>query len=584
MRFFRDRADMDNSAGKWRTAAVAATLLAGLVMLLWIATAASSANMIFDNEEVYLLDTGWTAAYEGKKEEVALPVHLDSKAGEKVVFTRVLRKEDGDGNSVMFHSSHQYVKICIDDKELISYGEGQKKPFKMSVGSPWIHVRLPADWEGNTLRIETISVYDDYAGMQEEIYLGTKNALVSMIYRKALLTMLWNLPIIIIGICLFLASFMFKERRTVSRIRYLGMTAIVTSLWICLESKVAQVFTGNILVSMNLIFILFGLIPVLFSRFLLTYESFENSRYMKAAFWYSIANYGLIQALQIFGIRDYMETVPAVHVAIIIIILGIVFRVAGKYIKKEKFADRSLYGACLIFAGFALLDILRFYISTPLVDVIFFSRIGLMCFLIILGYHALKEAVAEKEGQIEKETWKRLAVTDTLTGLPNRMSFEERMKFYREEKQSGKPIVMVVDLNNLKWINDKFGHSTGDVAIIRTGDFLRQTFQNEAECFRIGGDEFCVIAEDMTVEEFEYRMELFTALLRQENQNTEYKLSAAYGFVKADSGGIDETFRQADQRMYECKLRMKATKDNGKDKTYNGEKSEECRRKSSDID
>lgn len=556
----KQRAD---DAGRRWTVLLNLILAVGFIMFLWIVVSTSCENMTLNNEPVYPLTDGWSVTYEGKTEDATLPTHQESKAGEKVVFTKTLRKEDGKGNSIMFHSYHQYVKIYLDGEEIFSYGEGQVKPFKMSVGSPWIHVRLPADWEGKTLQVETVSVYDEYSGMQEEIYFGTKNALVSVIYRNAMKTMMWNLPIIIMGICVIVGSFMFREKRTVRRLRYLGLTALVISGWICLESKVTQAFTGNVLVSMNLIFILFGLIPVLFSRFLLTYESFENSRYMKFAFYYSSANYVMIQILQICSVRDYMETVPAVHVAIIITILGIVFVFAGKRIKRERIKDTALVTGCLVFAVFALLDILRFYIYTPLADPILFTRMGLICFLGVLGFSALKEAAAEKEGQIEKETWKRLAVTDTLTNLPNRMSFEEHMRIFREEKQDKTPMIMVADLNNLKKINDMFGHTKGDQAIIRTAELLKKAFHSGADCFRIGGDEFCVIAEGIIPEEFRLRSEAFTRLVEEENKKTEYDFSVAYGFVEAGTEGIDEAFRRADRKMYECKLKMKETMKEG---------------------
>ena len=122
---------------------------------------------------------------------------------------------------------------------------------------------------------------------------------------------------------------------------------------------------------------------------------------------------------------------------------------------------------------------------------------------------------------------------------------------------------MVADLNNLKKINDMFGHTKGDQAIIRTAELLKKAFHSGADCFRIGGDEFCVIAEGIIPEEFRLRSEAFTRLVEEENKKTEYDFSVAYGFVEAGTEGIDEAFRRADRKMYECKLKMKETMKEG---------------------
>ena len=54
---------------------------------------------------------------------------------------------------------------------------------------------------------------------------------------------------------------------------------------------------------------------------------------------------------------------------------------------------------------------------------------------------------------------------------------------------------MIVDLNGLKEINDTYGHKAGDVAIIRIAQLLDRHFGQPLHTYRIGGDEFCVLAE-----------------------------------------------------------------------------------------
>ena len=315
-----------------------------LLLYLWMNLTIQSKNVILDDRDTFEVDKGWTVEYSGKKAHVNLPVHVPAKAGEKVTFRKTLMNRNEFCNAIMFHSSHQYVHVYLDNQEILSYGDHQKTPFHMSVGNAWQYIRLENGWNGKELRIETESVYDNYAGVQEMVYLGTKSAMMFMLVHNAFKAMFWLQPIMIIGVELVLASFIFHDKRMVRRIRSLGLFGVVTSLWIFLESKVTQIFTGRNLLVLNLIFLLFGLVPILFSRYLLTYKGLEERRSVRFAYWYSLATYILIQVLQIMGIEDYIETVPLIHIAIIVVILGILdsYFYRKKKLKKEIQEEESI--------------------------------------------------------------------------------------------------------------------------------------------------------------------------------------------------------------------------------------------------
>ena len=88
-----------------------------------------------------------------------------------------------------------------------------------------------------------------------------------------------------------------------------------------------------------------------------------------------------------------------------------------------------------------------------------------------------------------------LAATDDLTGLANRRGLNERLSLEtRRAHRSGRGYaVMLIDLDNLKQINDGLGHSAGDAAIIHTAGLIRAVVSRQDYAARLGGDEFCVI-------------------------------------------------------------------------------------------
>ena len=198
----------------------------------------------------------------------------------------------------------------------------------------------------------------------------------------------------------------------------------------------------------------------------------------------------------------------------------------------------------------------RFYTSSLMKDPTLFCKIGLICFVAIQGYSVVKQASREKETQMKQEMLEQLAYTDILTSLPNRTCYEKRKEEYKQKETEKSLFVMVVDLNNLKSINDQFGHMEGDRAIIRMAKILGTCFDKERECFRIGGDEFLVLAEmeetDFMEKLSEMKEQIFIA-----NKTLPYDFSAAYGYRITAPKEIDEAIMQADFKMYQQKAEMK---------------------------
>lgn len=95
-----------------------------------------------------------------------------------------------------------------------------------------------------------------------------------------------------------------------------------------------------------------------------------------------------------------------------------------------------------------------------------------------------------------REELKRLSLNDVLTGLYNRRGFitlaEQQLKIAKDMAKN--PILLFIDLDNMKLINDTLGHPEGDRALVEVSDVLRKTFRESDIIGRIGGDEFAVLA------------------------------------------------------------------------------------------
>jgi diguanylate cyclase (GGDEF)-like protein/PAS domain S-box-containing protein len=156
---------------------------------------------------------------------------------------------------------------------------------------------------------------------------------------------------------------------------------------------------------------------------------------------------------------------------------------------------------------------------------------------------------------------------DALTGLYNRAYFEEEISRLQDSRQF--PITIIVsDMDNLKTINDTYGHDAGDSAIIGTAQILTKVFREEDIVARIGGDEFVVIIPCYDISENP------SVLIRLEKEIVEYNdckrdddlfcpISLSIGFsVVAKGESLKEGHKNADQNMYFMKVKRNLNNDN----------------------
>ena len=164
---------------------------------------------------------------------------------------------------------------------------------------------------------------------------------------------------------------------------------------------------------------------------------------------------------------------------------------------------------------------------------------------------------ALKEHNIELDT---ISKSDVMTGILNRRGFYgEAEKLLERSRRDKKTIMAIyVDMNNLKIINDRYGHKEGDHAIILIGKFLKEAVGEQGVAGRIGGDEFaCVMEYDGRTTEEEilsslyHRFEVYNA-----GSDKPYNVTVSAGacFLRPeDVMTLKEALMQADEKLYEVK-------------------------------
>lgn len=147
---------------------------------------------------------------------------------------------------------------------------------------------------------------------------------------------------------------------------------------------------------------------------------------------------------------------------------------------------------------------------------------------------------------------------DLTSGIKNRRAFTNKMlQLNKGNKNAG---IVVLDLNDLKKVNDSKGHHMGDEIIYRSAGILQESFENVGTAYRIGGDEFSVICVNSSEEQVEAALMKLVKLLEEYNNKNDFKIVFAYGYdFYTGNEDIFEVFKIADKKMYEHKAKIKGS-------------------------
>lgn len=147
---------------------------------------------------------------------------------------------------------------------------------------------------------------------------------------------------------------------------------------------------------------------------------------------------------------------------------------------------------------------------------------------------------------------------DTLTGLRNRSIFMRDILDLQRTYQDGAAIV-VLDVNDLKQINDTLGHKAGDELLVSAAGLIERCFRMMGKVFRVGGDEFAVICTDGDEKDIERSLELLENQIELANSGRRFPISIAWGVSWCESciDNLFNTYVAADNAMYRNKAAMK---------------------------
>lgn len=218
--------------------------------------------------------------------------------------------------------------------------------------------------------------------------------------------------------------------------------------------------------------------------------------------------------------------------------------------------------ALLMLSGFAALGLcsavgfLDYYLWGKSLYLIHFS-IGILSLVVSLLAVSINYVYQEMVKSSQMRYYQKMANTDLMTQLHSRTAFEERVR--KSPVLKGSCACIVVDINNLKQVNDTMGHSAGDELICAAAECILSAFDSLGSCYRMGGDEFIVLLQNITESQVNKALSELELCISHKNLTRSFPLSLAVGYTMEQDAPIEQIFREADANMYRNKTEMKCS-------------------------
>lgn len=520
--------------------------------------------------ECVLLDDAWDITINEDSYQNVLLTDFYFPAvgkGDTITMQRTLPSDWGLVEGVLrFYVRHDAVRMYVDEELIYEYGYDRLDK-NQTLGSGYQFIKFPNEYQGKKLRIQLVMAEDEVFTKFDSVRLYEwENAYRVLITENRLPlfcgSFLLFFGLIVSVITIFALFFSAKY----IRLFCISLFAICMGLWSLSYYNVMLIFAIP-LYSISLInYLVLYLAPI--PLIIYIYEEVKNLKYksLKAFYWIYFA----AELLSVF-VAITLHTFNLVHLAgmfkytQIIMLVGLLFflLVLIMNLKNSRYESKlSVVGLLIVIACVAY-DMLGYnagrYFGKDYFNLRGVTSSGIMIFICILFVSFYIEMTQKMMEQKERDFLIKSAYTDELTQLHNRRYCMEYMNKLREERNF-KYTVICFDLNNLKTVNDTYGHAKGDVLIRSAAEVIAETFEDYGVVARMGGDEFVAVIGTADEEKLASLMKEFVQNIDRKNRVIkDLNMSIAYGYASGSQSDsdIEKVYQAADDRMYEKKKQMK---------------------------
>lgn len=500
-----------------------------IIFMIWLMNYLQGENLRMDSPVFF--NEGW---------------HMEADEEQYTVVLRREITEDMLGKVVFFRTSDTFVDAEAGVRSIYRFGAAHS--FIKSPGTLWHLIEVPVDALGEELTIRLTYAYENHYTTVFDIGLGSSGDVIASLLREEAPTLAINLIMLVLGLILCTMFFLqLKSKGHDKSTLFLGLLSICFVLW----SNISLFFTQMIFPHgpgqyFTYYFLMF-MLPLLLMCYL---ETITAELRFNSLFWFHVILGWVCTGLQLSGIAEFSETVrfflfcSAVEMLIVIVRL---------LIKRKSQANKRLVAAFVVMLVFILVNAVLFLFYFTADGDVTIAKMGIIFYMVVSIYDSLTNVVTDLAEAKQSKALRKIAFTDSLTGVGNRYAFNNEINDIPLNELS----LFSFDINNLKYYNDTYGHACGDTLISEAVRMLGQIFDR---LYRTGGDEFIAISMNCTPEEMEGMKQKLDSFMREYNQKgPDVLVEIACGYASCQEGDIsfEDILRRADAEMYKDKVELK---------------------------
>ena len=513
-------------------------------------------NISFQQDPLYTLNKDWIYTnHDGNTIKVDLPASLEAGNDDSVSISHMLPQNELAISNLCILSAHQNLEAYIDDQLIYSRTNPTSNGFfDLPTSNIWDIIELPSDSQGKTITLIISSDYNNYIGKISDVYAGTRTGLFLHIIETSGLSLVLSIVTLLLGFALLIVYHFIKRLLIMNKaMLHLSWFTVLCSTWMLAESDLPQLFISNEYVISGILYLSLLTFPIPMILYITDMESFLYKHLLyKVGYVFFTIDFLLI-ILQIFNVFDFLQSSTIVRMEIFFLLALVLILLYLELFKNRNLELKSFTIATTILFIFEAIEILTYKVRVSNNGIVF--QIGFLIFIGMLVRDALRNIAGIIKLSESAKHYKFLATRDLLTNCRNRIAYASDLEMLHPDYNT---TIFIADLNNLKLINDNYGHMVGDEILVLSSQCLQNTFGRRV--YRIGGDEFASIQYNISSEMREQLLKDFEQECRKANLDSPHPFSVSIGYAvydKALDNNIYDTINRADKDMYERKEQMK---------------------------
>ena len=353
--------------------------------------------------------------------------------------------------------------------------------FSKTPGNCWNFVQLWKSYAGKDLEIHITNCYSSANMKMPTVYYGSQSAIVLRQIKSRFLSLVISFIMFTMGMVLLALWFAVGKKMYFHRgVPWLGLFSMYFAVWSAFESKVPVLMFGKPLLFSMATFMSLKLMLLPFICFIRTVYNRKGKKLLDIFAIACVIELAVCIFLQFMGWADFRETLWITHLlgigaAVAVLVMGACMLLKEKPALGKRDGKFWMNVSCIcVISVCVVMDAMNYYFGFY-GDVAFFSRIGCLIYIFVLSKQFLDESMKLIQAGKHAEEILEEAGLDSLTCLKNRRSYETDLFEIPQVKYPQFGVVMF-DLNNLKMMNDRYGHGVGDGYIINGSEIIRSCF------------------------------------------------------------------------------------------------------------